>query len=80
MPARELTFICNGEDVLVAVQPGMPLWAARNTALESSGNTGRPADDWLIYDPIGTLVDPRVLVSDAYRFVLSLKVGCGGLI
>lgn len=76
-----LIFILNGEDVICPVTPGMSLGHARNAALVSSGNTGRPPDEWEIFDTKGQLLDPlatAVCFASETRFCCSLKVGAGG--
>lgn len=79
----ELVFICNGEDVSVKVpEVGRLLRDARDTALEISGNTGRPMDDWEVRDINGRLMSdldkPVQDIASGSRFFLTLKVGVGG--
>ena len=78
-----LVFIINGEDVWVKTNFHAPLRAARAKALEESGNTGRPPDEWEIRNEAGTLLDPAMTpedlhLKDSTRLFLTLKVGAGG--
>lgn len=79
-----ITFIVNGEDVLVDANPASPLHALRNKALAMSKNTGRPPDEWEIRDQRGILLSPEQSVesfhfSDGVRLFLTLRVGAGGI-
>jgi len=78
-----LDFIINGEDAWVKTNPHAPLRAARAKALEESGNTGRPPDEWEIRNEAGVLLDPDATpesldLKQNTRLFLTLKVGAGG--
>ncbi len=89
MPQREhedhetLIFIINGQDYAVPTDFNAPLKVAVQRALQVSGNTGRPADEWEVRDIKGVLLDaqrtPRELrLHNRARVFLSLQVGAGG--
>lgn len=84
MDEHSLTFVVNGEDVIVKVAPQKPLHAARNQALAQSRNTGRPPDDWELRTLAGVLISDLSRAVSSYgfqpdeRLFLTLKVGAGG--
>lgn len=74
-------FIVNGEDVEVDARDSAPMWLARIVALEKSGNTGRPSDEFEMRDEYGWPISPTVRVGSLGRYprvFLSLQVGAGG--
>jgi len=78
-----IVFVINGEDVTVEQNENAPLKAARDKALEQSGNTGRPFDEWEIRNEQGELLDPTAKIetfgfTDGVRLFLNLMVGAGG--
>lgn len=78
-----LIFIINGVDVSIEANINQPLKAARNQALETSDNTGRPPDEWEIHNIDGQALDADGKIEDlglvdGTRLLLSLKVGAGG--
>jgi hypothetical protein len=78
-----IIFIINGVDVAVEANLHAPLATARNHALEQSGNTGRPVDDWVIRDEKGVTLPPEQKVerfnfANGLRLFLMPAVGAGG--
>ncbi len=78
-----LHFIINGEDAWVKSDPDAPIAAARAKALDESGNSGRPEDEWEIRTEAGQYVDPTATPAALHLkentvLFLSLKVGAGG--
>jgi len=78
-----LIFIVNGEDVAVENSPEDSLDSARDKALTSSHNTGRPLNEWEIRNEKGELLNPKDLIStigatNGDKFFLTLEVGFGG--
>lgn len=79
-----IVFVVNGEEVPLEVEDHMPLHAARNQALATSHNTGRPPDDWELRDINGNLLQDVSRPIGSYGFAagvrlfLTLKVGAGG--
>jgi hypothetical protein len=79
----KIVFVINGKEQAEEVNINQPLGAARNEALAHSHNTGRPAEEWAIYNDQGTELDPGAKIetfgfSDGVRLTLTLKVGAGG--
>lgn len=77
-----LLFIINGEEVSIEANRHAPLQTAVNKALEQSGNTGRPPEDWGVYKD-GSPLDAKVKIEDlglegGERLELSLKAAAGG--
>lgn len=87
-----ITFIINGEDVLVYAHPEEPISLPKGRALLESRNTGRPPDEWEVRDYAGQryedsstvaemgLVPTEELVafSNKNRIFLTLRIGFGG--
>lgn len=79
-----IVFEINGEEVTIEANPNQPLKAARNQALATSGNTGRPMDDWMVQDAqtgVELPIDQKIgsfNFQDGVHLVLALRVGAGG--
>lgn len=78
-----IVFIINGEDVAVQMTPKQKLHVGRDKALQDSGNTGRPADEWEIRTEAGIVLPPDATVESSglvngSRVLLSLRVAAGG--
>ncbi len=78
-----VVFILNGVDVAVEVDQNVPLFIARNRALQQSGNTGRPFDEWVMRDEKGVTLPPEQKVErfnfiDEVRLFLMPYAGAGG--
>jgi hypothetical protein len=79
----KLIFIINGQDLLIEADRNAPLKLAVMRALEISGNTGRPAEEWEVRNVGGVLLEqnrtPEELhLENKARLFLSLQVGAGG--
>lgn len=87
MPRRaekfEIAVIVNGQPVLVETNANAPLQTVVVHALNASGNSGQPPENWELRDEAGNLLDPQDKLSahglgpDSKLF-LSLKAGVGG--
>jgi hypothetical protein len=75
-----VTFIVNGEETEVNLQPGSPLWLGRIAALYDTGNNGRAPTEWSIYHESGVRLSPTddCPVGHA-RLFLCLDAGAGGM-
>jgi hypothetical protein len=78
-----IIFVVNGQEQEVEANENQPLKAARNKALADSHNTGRPPDEWVIYDEQGNELDPDRKIETFHftspvRLTLTLRVGAGG--
>ncbi len=79
-----LIFIINGQDFPIEANIHAPLMEAIQRALATSGNTGRPPDEWEVRDTSGVLLEknrtPKDLgLHNGARLFLSLRVGAGGV-
>lgn len=79
----KLIFIINGQDFPIDADRRAQLRFAVIRALEVSGNTGRPAEEWEVRNVGGVLLEqnrtPEELrLEDKARLFLSLQVGAGG--
>jgi len=80
----ELTFVVNGEDVVLDVPEHQPLHAAVSQALAKSKNDARPANEWELRYEDGTMIEDLSKPVNEYgfkpgiRLYLTLKVGAGG--
>ena len=84
-PAQtEITVVVNGQPTIVHVNANAPLKSLIPKALEETGNTGQPPENWELRDAAGTLLDTSKKIS-SYGFVgavqlfLNLKAGVGGV-
>ena len=79
----EITFIVNGQPVLVKAIVDAPIRLAVKDALEDSGNSGQPFDNWELRDASGQIIDFDKEIGDLVldkntKFFLNLKAGVGG--
>ena len=78
-----LTFIVNGEEVLLEVQPDRPLRSLVQEALLKSDNLSRPLGDWELRHESGYLISEQSNAAGDYGFAqgtklyLTLAVGFG---
>ena len=78
-----VTVVVSGKDTAVEIPEDSPLSAVIPKALEQTGNSGRPPQDWELKDAQGNILDLDKRVGD-YNFsketpiFLSLKAGVGG--
>ena len=79
----DLIIVVNGKPEKVPANVHAPLRTAIERALELSGNSGQPVDNWEIRDSGGQLLDLTRKIGDFHfandaRLFLSLKAGVGG--
>ncbi len=78
-----LTIVVNGQPTSLEANEEEPLGALIPRALEQTGNTGQPPDQWELRDAAGEVLDPRRKV-ESYGFApgttlfLNLRAGIGG--
>ena len=78
-----ITVVVNGKPTDVDAFDNEPLGSIIPDALQQTGNTGQPQENWELRDSDGTLLDPDKLIedygfSDKVRLFLNLKAGVGG--
>jgi hypothetical protein len=79
----ELVIVVNGTPTLVEANSNAPLHTVIPRALDQTGNSGQPPENWELRDAAGTLLDANKKVEDFdfppdVRLFLSLKAGVGG--
>ena len=79
----EITVVVNGKPAEVFAVEDQPIGAIISDALEQTGNTGQPPENWELRDAEGNLLDPNknfgdYPFSEKDRLFLNLKVGVGG--
>jgi hypothetical protein len=79
----DLAVVVNGQPVLVEVNLNAPLRTVIPKALEESGNTGQPPENWELRDADGAELDLDRKIGDYgfapdVRLFLNLKAGIGG--
>ncbi len=79
----DLAVVVNGQPVLVEVNLNAPLRTVIPKALEESGNTGQPPENWELRDADGAELDlDRKIGNYGFppdvRLFLNLKAGIGG--
>lgn len=79
----QIAVIVNGQPTLVEVNGNAPLQTVIPHALEQTGNTGQPPDNWELRDANGTLLDTSQKIASFnfpadVRLFLNLKAGVGG--
>lgn len=78
-----IAVIVNGQPTVVEANTNAPLETIIPRALEQSGNTGQPPDNWELRDAQGTLLDTSKKISSFafppdVQLFLNLKAGVGG--
>lgn len=78
-----LTIVVNGQPTVVGTNPEAPLQTIIPKALEQSGNSGQPPDNWELRDANGGLLDLAKKIEQFgfpanVRLFLNLKAGVGG--
>jgi hypothetical protein len=81
--AVQLVIVVNGSPTLVEANPEAPLESVIPKALDQTGNSGQPPENWELRDAGGTLLDVHKKIEDFHfpsdvRLFLSLKAGVGG--
>jgi hypothetical protein len=79
----DIAIIVNGQPTLVRANPEAELRSVIPKALEATGNTGQPPDNWELRDQAGTLLDVSKRIETFHfpadvRLFLNLKAGVGG--
>lgn len=83
MQKIELTVIVNGQPTGVEANLNAPLHTIVPKALEQTGNTGQPPENWELRDSAGNLLDgSRKIETFGFEpgthLFLNLKAGIGG--
>jgi len=83
MAQVDITVVVNGQPTVVRANPEAPLETIIPKALEQTGNTGQPPDNWELRDAAGTLLDVRQKIESFHfppnvHLFLNLKAGVGG--
>lgn len=79
----KLKVVVNGQPVELSGNLNAPLRTVINKALEVSGNSGQPVENWELRDAGGQVLDPARKLED-FQFAtdvtlfLNLKAGVGG--
>lgn len=78
-----LTIVVNGQPTTLDVNEEEPLGALIPRALQQTGNTGQPPDQWELRDAAGEILDPgRKVKSFGFApgttLFLNLRAGIGG--
>lgn len=79
----QLAVIVNGQATVVEANLNTPLHTIIPRALQQTGNTGQPPENWELRDAQGTLLDTSQKISSFnfppdVRLFLNLKAGVGG--
>ena len=80
----QIAVIVNGQPTVVEANVNAPLETVIPRALEQTGNTGQPPENWELRDAQGTLLDTTKKIASFdfppdVRLFLNLKAGVGGL-
>ena len=78
-----IAVIVNGQATVVDANVDAPLGTIIPRALEQTGNTGQPPENWELRDAQGTLLDTSKKIASFnfppdVRLFLNLKAGVGG--
>ena len=79
-----LSIIVNGQPIDVEANDNAPLHSVIGRALEATGNTGQPPENWELRDAQGNLLDLAKKIGEFgfnadTRLFLNLKAGVGGV-
>jgi hypothetical protein len=79
----QIAVIVNGQPTVVEANVNAPLGTIIPKALEQTGNTGQPPDNWELRDAQGQLLDTSQKISSFdfpadVQLFLNLKAGVGG--
>lgn len=78
---RTIIIIVNGEDAELTLPVRCRLRGALRMALKRTLNTGRPFEEWRVYDSFANHLDDSVevgVLTERARLFAVLKVGAGG--
>jgi hypothetical protein len=86
MPSKskvDLAVIVNGQPTIVEAGLNSPLHSIIGKALEQTGNSGQPPENWEFRDAGGALLDGTKKIGDFHfpadvKLFLNLKAGIGG--
>jgi hypothetical protein len=85
MPSKHLDIeiIVNGQPTVVSANADSPLRTVIPKALEATGNTGQPPENWELRSADGVLLDITKKIESfnfpvGVRLLLNLKAGVGG--
>jgi len=79
----QLAVIVNGQPTVVEANSNAPLHSIIGRALQQTGNSGQPAENWELRDAVGVLLDETKKIADFHfpadvKLFLNLKAGVGG--
>lgn len=79
----QIIVVVNGVATVVEANLNAPLGTIIPRALEQTGNTGQPPENWELRDAHGTLLDTSQKIATFgfppdVRLMLNLKAGVGG--
>lgn len=79
----DIAVVVNGQPTLVEANPNAPLKTVIPKALQETGNTGQPPENWELRDSNGTLLDTSKKIESfgfapGVQLFLNLKAGVGG--
>ena len=79
----DFTFVVNGQSVPVVADTTWEFREAAAKALDESGNSGQPIENWEIRDGSGQIIDMGTKIFQSGRkegatLFLNLKAGVGG--
>ncbi len=79
----DLTVVVNGQPTQVVANEEAPLVTVVEKALEQTGNTGQPPENWELRNSSGVELDVHKKVEDYHfephsQLFLNLKAGVGG--
>jgi Protein of Unknown function (DUF2604) len=79
----DIAVIVNGQPTVVEANKNSPLHSIIGRALEQTGNSGQPPENWEFRDAGGTLLDASKKIKDFdfppdVKLFLNLKAGIGG--
>ena len=79
----DLVVVVNGQPTPVKANVNAPLRTAIEHALQVSGNSGQPIENWEMRDAGGQVLDPTRKIGDfnfqaGVNLFLNLKAGVGG--
>jgi len=79
----ELTVVVNGQPTEIVANEEAPLLVVVEKALQQTGNTGQPPENWELRNASGVELDIHKKVEDFHfephtQLFLNLKAGVGG--
>jgi hypothetical protein len=78
-----LIIVVNGQPVHIEARAHEHLRTAAHEALNKTGNSGQPLDNWELRDAAGKILDLALKIGDFHfpdgtKLFLNLKAGVGG--